>query len=76
VQKSHDLGGRAFEGWMRRAEKLGPARECGPKIPALTRPAATLRLGDGVRTRSIGSKTAMLDLRSELSSYKRQTISL
>ena len=25
-----------------RVEKLGPARECGPKIPALTRPAATL----------------------------------
>ena len=25
-----------------RAERLGPARECGPKIPALTRPAATL----------------------------------
>jgi hypothetical protein len=25
-----------------RAEKFGPALECGPKIPALTRPAATL----------------------------------
>ena len=32
-----------------RAEKLGPARECGPKIPALTRPAATLSVVESVQ---------------------------